>query len=79
MVEHLPGIFCDNHYMYLYRPAEKSDFPIIHRLQDVPFRDNVYANYLPRYEQFEKQTLENIAAGTEVYYMFEKDGAGWKK
>lgn len=43
-------------------------------MQNVPFRDVVYANYLPRYPTFEENTRYAIKKGRELYYLFEVDG-----
>lgn len=43
-------------------------------MQNVPFRDVVYANYLPRYSTFEENTRYAIKKGRELFYLFEVDG-----
>lgn len=60
--------------VFVLRPATEADMPAIYKLQDIPFRDSVYANSLPKYEYFEESALQSIKAGYECYFMFELNG-----
>lgn len=60
--------------MNVFRPATIDDLETIYGMQNVPFREVVYAKYLPRFEYFRDDTIYNIQGGYEAYYMFEVDG-----
>lgn len=60
--------------MYVFRPASLEDLRIIHGMQDIPFRHIVYANNLPKLEDFVENETRAIQAGQEQYYMFDVDG-----
>jgi hypothetical protein len=61
--------------MYTYRKATEADLPVIYKMQDVPFRDRVYANYLPGYQEFYEFTARKMGTGEEVLYVLERDGS----
>lgn len=60
--------------MYVFRPAKLEELPLIHQMQDIPFRNVVYANNLPKLEYFLENETAAINAGRELYYFFEVDG-----
>lgn len=60
--------------MYVFRPALLEELPMIHRMQDIPFRHVVYANNLPKLEDFVENETHAIQTGQEQYYLFEVDG-----
>ncbi len=61
--------------MYTYRKATEADLPTIHHMQDVPFRDHVYANVLPDEAEFCQVGAHRMQSGEETFYMLEHDGA----
>ena len=61
--------------MNTIRKAEAADLPQIHKLQDVPFRDQVFLEPLWPLEKFTKDTMERIENGEEHYFIHESDGS----
>lgn len=72
------------------RRAELSDLSAIYDIQNVPFREKVFAESLPPRDQFIQQVSAAIGAGEEMYYIlqdderiigyirFEKHDTGWQ-
>jgi len=59
--------------MNLVRPATLADLPVIHRLQNVPYRDLVFAHPLPPLQEFLSEGEERIKTMKQVDYIFEQD------
>ena len=60
--------------MYVLRPASLGDIPVIHRLQNIPYREKVFIEPLPALEEFLRISEEKMH-GEQFYYMFEQDSA----
>jgi len=61
--------------MNIIRKAEVGDMPQIHKLQDVPFRDQVFLEPLWPIEKFTQDTMARYENGTEHYYVHESEGS----
>lgn len=59
--------------MKIFRPALRSDLQTVHALQNVPYRDRVYALPLPPYENFQEETLEKLKNQEKFLYVLEED------
>lgn len=59
--------------MKIFRPAVRSDLQAVHALQNVPYRDRVYALPLPPYENFQEETLEKLKNQEKFLYVLEED------
>ena len=61
--------------MNIIRRADRSDLHVIHKMQDLPFRDRVFIEPLAPREQFVEQTERNILEGQEHYYVQDLEGS----
>jgi RimJ/RimL family protein N-acetyltransferase len=59
--------------MYLVRPASLSDLPVIHQLQNIPHRENVFVEALAPLETFLQLSEVGMNTGEEYFYLFEQD------
>lgn len=59
--------------MVVVRPAVPADLRVIHQLQDIPYREKVFVEPLPPFEDFLRETEERIKAGEQYYFVFEQD------
>lgn len=60
--------------MYLLRPALMEELSVIHQMQNIPYRENVFTEPLPPLQEFIDLSRERMQAGEEFYYIFEVDG-----
>ena len=61
--------------MNVIRRADRADLNEIHRMQDLPFRDRVFLEWLPPRQEFVERTERNILDGFEHYYVQESEGS----
>lgn len=59
--------------MIVVRPATVSELPIIHRLQDIPYREKVFAEPLPPLEAFVEESAARMSEEREFYYLVEQE------
>lgn len=56
-----------------FRPALLEELRIVYDMQNVPYREQVFAADLPPFEEFESSLTEAIAGGTQKLYLLERD------
>jgi hypothetical protein len=56
-----------------FRPATLDEIRAIYDMQNVPFRDEVFANWLPEFEVYEAITRREIQEGIQKLYIMERD------
>jgi RimJ/RimL family protein N-acetyltransferase len=61
--------------MVVVRPATLADLPVIHKLQNTPYREKVFTEPLPPLERFIQESEERMNAGKQYYFVFEQDSA----
>ena len=59
--------------MHVIRVASGKDLPVIHRLQNIPLREQILNTPLPPYEQFFAETMSRLGS-SEHYFLHETDG-----
>lgn len=59
-----------------FRRATHDDFRVIYDMQNVPYRDQIFANELPKtFEEFERITASVISEDKQRFFILERDGA----
>ena len=59
-----------------FRRATPEDFRIIYDMQNVPYRDQVFANELPKtFEEFAEIVSAAISQDNQRFFILERDGA----
>ncbi len=59
-----------------FRRATLDDFRVIYDMQNVPYRDMVFANELPKtFEEFEKVVFTAISQDKQRFFIMERDGS----
>ena len=61
--------------MFTFRPAAPSDLTAIHSMQNVPFREQVFARPFPHLDRYLQETANQIASGKEYYFILEETGS----
>jgi RimJ/RimL family protein N-acetyltransferase len=57
-----------------FRRATPEDFRLIYDMQNVPYRDQVFATDLPKFEDFVKNTSTVISEDKQRFFIMERDG-----
>jgi hypothetical protein len=58
-----------------FRRATPDDFHVIYDMQNVPYRDQIFANELPKtFEEFEQIASTVVSNGTQRFFIMERDG-----
>jgi RimJ/RimL family protein N-acetyltransferase len=59
-----------------FRRATHDDFRVIYDMQNVPYRDQVFANELPKtFEEFEEVVSTVISQDKQRFFILERDGS----
>jgi hypothetical protein len=56
-----------------FRPAKLDELRVVYDMQNIPFRSEVFANHLPDFDVFERNTKAAIEEGREKLYIMERD------
>ena len=58
-----------------FRRAKPEDLRLIYDIQNVPYREEVIANDLPKFEDFERITSKAMTEDMQRFFIMERDGA----
>ncbi len=56
-----------------FRPARLEEIRVVYDMQNVPYREKVFANDLPPFESFESSMAAAITEGNQKLYVLERD------
>jgi hypothetical protein len=57
----------------MFRPARLDEIRAVYNMQNIPFREEVFANHLPEFEVYEAITRRELQEGKQKLYIMERD------